>query len=119
VNTNGTSEVQELEELVDESAVPAEGGSFRKGIAFALGCQVAYLLFVANLPYLETRQTGYLMFGLVQLLYLYPLAIFFQRRGQGRTAYGVIAVGIVSMLAEAVWFGYAILHGGTAGIPSI
>jgi hypothetical protein len=101
------------------SIVPAQGGIFGKGIALAVGCQVAYLLFVSNLPHIETRQTGYVMFGLVQLIYLYPLAVFFQRRGQGRTALGVMAVGIVSLLAEAVWFGYALLHGGISGIPSI
>ena len=88
----------------------AEGGSFLKGLAMGLACQVAYLLFVFYLPQSELRLAGFLLFALVQFTYLYPLAVFFQKREQGLTTYGVLAVGFLSLLVAAAWFGYAICH---------
>jgi hypothetical protein len=95
----------------DDQQNLAEGGSLWKGIAFGLGCQLAYLLFVFYLPASEVRLLGHLLFALVQFTYLYPLAVFFQRRQQGLTSNGIIIVGVVSLLAAAAWFGYSLLHG--------
>jgi hypothetical protein len=100
----------------DNQSNHAVGGSLWKGIAIGLGCQVAYLLFVFNLPQSEVRWLGYLLFALVQFTYLYPLAAFFQRRKQGLTSNGVIIVGVVSLIAAAVWYGYSFLH---SGLPTI
>lgn len=95
------------------------GGSFWKGLALGLGCQLAYVLTVVSLPHADVRQTLLLLLGLVQLIYLYPLAVYFQKRNQPLTSFGFIVVGILSLVGEAAWFGYAILHGMTAGLPSI
>jgi hypothetical protein len=95
----------------DDPYNPAEGGSLWKGIAIGLVCQLAYLLFVVNLPMSEVRLLGYLLFALVQFTYLYPLAVFFQKRKQGLTSNGIIIVGVVSLLVAAAWFGYSLLHG--------
>jgi hypothetical protein len=95
----------------DDQVTSAAGGSLWKGIALGLGCQLAYLLFVFNLPSSEVRLLGYLLFALVQFTYLYPLAAFFQKRKQGLTSNGLMLVGVVSLLAAAAWFGYAVLHG--------
>jgi hypothetical protein len=95
----------------DDQATRAVGGGLWKGVAIGVGCQLAYLLFVFNLPLSEMRLLGYLLFALVQFTYLYPLALFFQKRKQGLTSNGIILVGIVSLIAAAVWFGYSFLHG--------
>jgi uncharacterized membrane protein HdeD (DUF308 family) len=102
----------------DRTINPAAGGSFWKGLAFGLGCQLAYLLFVFYLPQSEVRLLGYLLFALVQFTYLYPLAAYFHRRKQGLTTNGVIVVGVLSLLVAAVWFGYAIFHNTLPAISS-
>lgn len=91
-------------------------GSFWKGLALGLGCQVAYLLFVFYLPLPQVRLLGYLMFALVQFTYLYPLAAYFQKSKQALTSIGVLVVGVISLLVAAVWFGYAIFHNA---LPSL
>ncbi len=95
-----------------------EGGSLWKGLALALLCQFAYLLFVYELPAQERelRTVGYMLFALLQFAYLIPLAIFYQKRNQQLTSNGVIIAGVVSLLASAVWFAYAAVHGT---LPSI
>ena len=93
----------------------AAGGSLWKGFALALLCHCAYLLFVSELPS-EERTLGYMMFALLQLGYLFPLAVFYQKRNQGLTSNGVIIVGVLSLIAAAAWFGYAAMHGT---LPSI
>jgi hypothetical protein len=94
------------------------GGSFWKGLLLGLGCQTAYLFAVANLPHAENRQTGYLLCGLLQLIYLYPLAMHFYKRRQEGTSYGFLAVGVLSLLLEAAWIGYAMMHGTLTGLPT-
>ena len=94
----------------------AAGGSFWKGIALALLCHFAYLLFVSELPSPEVRILGYMLFALLQLAYLFPLAVFYKKRNQGLTSNGLISVGVLSLLAAAAWFGYAVMHGT---LPSI
>lgn len=94
----------------------AAGGSFWKGMALALLCHFAYLLFVSQLPSPEARVLGNMLFVLIQFAYLFPLAVFYQKRNQGRTSSGVIIVGVLSLLAGAVWFAYAVFHGT---LPSI
>jgi hypothetical protein len=89
----------------------ARGGSFIKGLAIGLLCQIAHLLFVFYIPSDEVRSLGYLLFALVQFVYLLPLAVFFQRRKQGLTSNGFIVVGALALLVEAAWFGYAAVHG--------
>ena len=101
----------------DDPLPLAEGGSLRKGAAIGLGCQLVYLLLVANLPSHETRFLGLMLFALVQFIYLYPVAAFLQRRKRGLTSNGVILVGVVSLAAVAVWFIYAILHGTFPRVP--
>ena len=100
----------------DEQLAPAYGGSLWKGIALAMLCQVAYLLFVSGLSFSEVRVLGYMLFALLQFAYLFPLAIFFQKRNQGLTSNGVIIAGAFALLAAAIWFGYAGIHGQ---LPSI
>jgi len=95
---------------------PVRGGSFWKGLAIGLGCQAAYLLFVFYLPQSEVRLLGYLLFALVQFVYLYPLAVYFQKRQQGLTSGGLILVGVVSLFGAALWFGYAVY---SSTLPSI
>ena len=95
------------------------GGSLWKGLALAFLCQFAYLLFVCELPAQEheLRTVGYMLFALLQFAYLFPWAVFYQKkRNQQLTSNGVIIAGIVSLLAEAVWFAYAAVHGT---LPSI
>ena len=89
----------------------ARGGSLWKGIGVASLCQVAYLLFVLELNSDDTRVLGYMLFGLVQFIYLFPLAIFYHKRDEGLTSNGVIIIGALSLLGVAVWFGYAAIHG--------
>jgi hypothetical protein len=100
----------------DEQLDPADGGSLLKGIALAMLCQFAYLLFVSGLSFPEVRILGYMLFALLQFAYLFPLAVFFQRHNQGLTSNGVIIEGAFALLLAAVWFGYAALHGQ---LPSI
>lgn len=95
------------------------GGNFWKGLLVGLGCQLVYLLAVANLPHAVNRQTGFLLFGLLQLIYLYPLAARSYKRRHEWTAFGFIAVGILSLLGEAGWLGFAILHGAGSGLLAI
>jgi drug/metabolite transporter (DMT)-like permease len=94
----------------------ATSGSFWKGIGLALLCHFAYLLFVFELPSEEVRVIGYMMFALLQFAYLFPLAIFYKKREQGRTSNGIIVAGVVSLLAMSGWFAYAVMHGT---LPSI
>jgi hypothetical protein len=89
----------------------AKGGSVWKGIGVASLCQVAYLLFVFELDSDDTRVLGYMLFGLVQFIYLFPLAIFYHKRNEGLTSNGVIILGALSLVGAAVWFGYAAMHG--------
>ena len=97
--------------MIDERLNPAGGGSFWKGLAIGLGCQVAYLEFVDTLSHPEMRLTGYVLFALVQFVYLYPLAALFQKRRQALTSNGLMIVGVVSLMAAIVWFVYALLAG--------
>jgi hypothetical protein len=71
---------------------------------------------VSKLPLAEARVLGYMLFALVQFAYLFPLAVFFQKRHQGLTSNGVLIAGALSLLAAAAWFGYAAMHGS---LPSI
>lgn len=103
----------------DEELHPAAGGSYWKGVAIGLGCQVAYLMFVASLGSSEMRLIGYVLFALVQFLYLYPLAAYYQRQRQELTSNGLMLVGVVSLIVAAVWFVYAILHGTFSAITGI
>jgi hypothetical protein len=98
-----------------EQTEPAAGGSLWKGIALAVLCQFAYLLFVSGFSS-EVRVLGYMLFALLQFGYLLPLAIFFQKRNQGLTSQGIIIAGAFALLVAAVWFGYAYMHGE---LPSI
>lgn len=100
---------------MNEPLEPATGGSLWKGIALAVLCQFAYLLFVSSFSS-EVRVLGYMLFALLQFAYLLPLAIFFQKRGQGLTSSGIIIAGALALLLAAVWFGYAYLHGE---LPSV
>jgi len=86
-------------------------GSVWKGIVMAFLCQIAYLFFVYELPWTEARTLGFMVFALVQFAYLFPLAIFYQRRGEQETSQGVMVTGVLSMFAAVGWFGYAALHG--------
>jgi len=104
--------------VAEQHETEQAGGNFWKGMILGLGCQFAYLLVAANLPHAENRQTGYLLFGLLQLIYLYPLAVHFFKRRQELTSYGFLAVGILSLLGEAIWLGYALTHGMGTGLPS-
>jgi hypothetical protein len=101
---------------MDDRLNPAKGGNFWKGIAIGLGCQAAYLLFVDNIHSSEIRLIGFVLFALAQYTYLYPLALFFQRRRQGRTSNGLMFVGVVSLIAAVVWFGYSLMHGAFSSI---
>ena len=89
----------------------AEDGSLRKGFALAFLCQFAYLLFIYGLNWPAAQGLGYMLFALVQFFYLFPLAVFYKKRNQSRTANGLIATGAISLLAAVVWFGYAAIHG--------
>jgi hypothetical protein len=89
----------------------AEGGSLWKGIALAFLCQFAYLLFCFELLSGEARILGYMLFALVQLSYLFPLAVFYRRRNEGLTSNGVILSSVFSLVCAASWFGYAVVHG--------
>jgi hypothetical protein len=100
----------------DEQPGPVQGGSLWKGIALAMLCQFAYLFSVSKLSASEVRVLGYMMFALLQFAYLFPLAVFFQKRNQGLTSNGIIVAGAFALLMAAVWFGYAVIHGG---LPSI
>jgi hypothetical protein len=102
--------------VTDEQLDSAEGGSFWKGIVLAVVCQVAYLLFVSGLSFSEARVLGYMLFALLQFAYLFPLALFFQKRNQGLTSNGVIIAGALALLVAAVWLGYAYIHGE---LPSV
>jgi drug/metabolite transporter (DMT)-like permease len=100
----------------DNEIVPKQEGSLWKGIVLGLLCQLAYLLFVRYLPESEVRTLGYMLYALVQFVYLVPLAVFFQRRKHGHTSNGLIIAGAFSLLVEAAWLGYAAVHGT---LPSI
>lgn len=99
-----------------DDQLEAQGGNLWKGLGLALLCQIAYLLSVSKLPLAEERVLGYMLFALLQFAYLFPLAVFFQRRNQGLTSNGIIIAGAISLFAAAAWFGYAALHGT---LPSI
>lgn len=86
-------------------------GSFWKGVALALMCHFGYLLFVSELPLREVRVLGYMLLALVQFAYLFPLAIFYKKRDQGRTSNGLMIAGVLSLLSVAAWFAYSVLHG--------
>jgi hypothetical protein len=86
-------------------------GNFWKGVLLALLCQFAYLFFVYSLPWADARTLGYMMFALLQFAYLFPLAVFYQKREQGLTSNGIILAGVFSLAAAAAWFGYAAFHG--------
>lgn len=77
----------------------------------ALLCQCAYVLAVFQLPWAEARTLGLMLFALVQFGYLFPLAIFYHRRGEEATSQGVISAGAISLCLAAGWFGYAAMHG--------
>jgi len=95
----------------DRYQFDAVEGSLLKGIAIALLCQIAYVLAVFELPWAEARTLGLMLFALVQFGYLFPLALFYERRGEAATSHGVISAGAISLCAAAGWFGYAALHG--------
>lgn len=94
----------------------AEKGNLWKGIGLALLCQFAYLFFVFELRDPEVQVLGRMLFALIQFAYLFPIAIFYHKRKEELTSKGIIVVGAVSLLAAAVWFGYAAAHGA---LPSI
>jgi len=94
------------------------GGSLWKGIALASLCHFAYLLFVSELTSPEVRVLGYLLFALLQFAYLFPLAVFYQKRNQRRTSNGLIIAGVLSLLAATAWFGYSVFHGTLPSITS-
>jgi hypothetical protein len=100
----------------DDQTDYAQGGSFLKGIGLAFLCQFAYLLFVFELPASEVRAVGFMLFALVQFGYLFPLALFYQRRHQGLTSNGIMIAGAVSLAAATAWFGYSAYNGT---LPSI
>jgi hypothetical protein len=102
----------------DDQAESARGGNLWKGIGIALLCQVGYLFCVSELPLADARMLCYMLFALVQFAYLFPLAVFFKKRNQGLTSNGVIIAGALSLLAAAVWFGYAAMHGSLPSINS-
>lgn len=77
----------------------------------ALLCHLAYFLLVFQISLAEARVVGKMLFALVQFAYLYPLAIFYQKRDQDLTSNGIIIAGVLSLFAAAVWFGYAAVHG--------
>ena len=89
----------------------AAAGSLWKGFALAFLCHFAYLLFFSQLPAPEVRAIGYTLFALLQFAYIFPLAIFYQKRNQGRTSSGLIIAGVLSLLGVMAWFGYGIAHG--------
>jgi cell division protein FtsW (lipid II flippase) len=96
---------------VDDQPERTAGGSLWKGLGLALLCQFAYLLLVSELPTDEARILGFMLFALVQFGYLFPLAVFYHKRNEERTSNGIIIAGACSLLAAAVWFGYAASHG--------
>jgi hypothetical protein len=100
----------------DDQPGRTTGGSLWKGMALAFLCHFAYLFFVSELPSPEVRAIGYMLFALLQLAYLFPLALFYKKHNQGRTSSGLIIAGILSLLAFAAWFGYGLMHGT---LPSI
>lgn len=99
------------ENSADEKFCPAVGGNLWKGFALALVCQFAYLLVVSELSSSEVRVLGYMLFALLQFGYLFPLAVFFQKREEALTSNGVMFAGAFALLAAGAWFGYAIVHG--------
>ena len=86
-------------------------GSVWKGIGFALGCHCAYFLLVHELPWPEARALGYITFALLQFGYIFPLAIYYQRRGEDETARGIILTGVVSLFLAVGWFGIEAYRG--------
>ncbi len=76
-------------------------------MSLAALCQFAYLLAVLQLPSYDMRVLGYSLFGLVQLFYLFPLAVFYKKRDEGLTSNGVIITGALSLLGAAAWCAYA------------
>jgi hypothetical protein len=100
----------------DDQFEVATGGSLWKGIGLAFLCQFAYLFFVFELTSSEVRVLGYMLFGLVQFAYLFPLAVYYKKHNEGLTSNGIIIAGAVSLLAAAAWFGYAAINGT---LPSI
>lgn len=86
-------------------------GTYWKGIALASLCHFAYLFFVSQLPSTEARAIGFMLFALIQFFYILPLAVFYKKRRQGHTSSGIVTVGVVSVLAAAAWFAYAVMHG--------
>ncbi len=91
-------------------------GSYWKGIALASLCQFAYLSFVSQVPSPEARTIGFMLFALIQFFYILPLAVFYKKRRQRHTSSGIVTVGVLSVVAAAAWFAYAIMHGT---LPSI
>ncbi|HVJ05182.1 MAG TPA: hypothetical protein VM578_05900 [Candidatus Saccharimonadales bacterium] len=96
---------------MNSSHIIAKGGSLWKGVGLAFLCQFAYLLFCFELLSGEVRILGYMLFALVQLGYLFPLAVFYRRRNEGLTSNGVILSSVFSLVCAASWFGYAFVHG--------
>lgn len=97
--------------VLDYQLDQIEKGNFWNGITLAFLCQFGYLLFIYELNWQAARGLGYLFFALIQFFYLFPLAVFYKRRNQELTANGVIIAGVISLLAAAVWFGCAAVHG--------
>ena len=91
----------------DNEIVPKQEGSLWKGIVLGLLCQLAYLLFVRYLPESEVRTLGYMLYALVQFVYLVPLAVFFQRRKHGHTSNGLIIAG-APVIVKALFVAFGI-----------
>ncbi len=86
-------------------------GSVWKGIGFALGSHCVYFLLMHELPWPEARALGYISFALLQFIYIFPMANYYQRRGEDDTAQGIIFAGVVSLFLAAGWFGIAAYRG--------
>jgi hypothetical protein len=97
--------------FTDDLSESEAGGNFWKGVLLALLCQFTYLFSVYELPWADARTLGYVMFALLQFAYLFPLSVFYQKRNQALTSSGVIVSAVFSLVAAAIWFGYAAFHG--------
>jgi hypothetical protein len=86
-------------------------GSIWKGIGLAVGSQCVYFLMVHQLPWPEARALGDITFALLQFGYIFPMAIYYQRRGEDETSQGIILTGVISLFVAAGWFGYAAYRG--------
>ena len=87
------------------------GGSLGKGIGLALLCQFAYLSFAYTMPWNDLRMIFYLLFALVQFVYLFPLAMFYHRRSEQLTSSGLMVIAALSLIVTAGWLGYDVMHG--------